>query len=333
MKCHLLKLCALGAAAVALPGCSTHPLPQDVSGVSTVQIVRNIRCEARDGLEAALRKAAAQGPSQLKQVEKIALVTTIGYDFKFVMAEDSKAAVSDLTFKRASSTPGDGFTLTLLANLNGFQAGPDNHSRQNTRTFRVVDHLADLAKARCGRRKGNEPNLIYPITGSVGMAEVVQTYIELEVFTDLAPEAKTTVGDKAENITFSDRLDFTTTLDAGATATWKFETAAGSLRLTNASLSGSAHREDTHSVTVALARDKDVDPDLSESARAIRAASAAKSREPSFPLELIRDRRVRFKLAQRAAIARNRVFLELERRRLVDEDRDVASRVLGVQLP
>jgi len=39
-------------AAVVLPfivsGCSIHPLPEDVTGVSTYHIVRQIRCEARD---------------------------------------------------------------------------------------------------------------------------------------------------------------------------------------------------------------------------------------------------------------------------------------------
>ena len=36
-----LGLCGLAA-------CAIHPVPEDVTGVSTYQIVRQIRCEARD---------------------------------------------------------------------------------------------------------------------------------------------------------------------------------------------------------------------------------------------------------------------------------------------
>ena len=41
----------LSVAAIALSflgaGCAIHPLPQDVTGVDTYHIVRQIRCEAR----------------------------------------------------------------------------------------------------------------------------------------------------------------------------------------------------------------------------------------------------------------------------------------------
>ena len=45
---------AFSVAAIALSffasGCAIHPLPEDVTGVSTYHIVRQIRCEARDTL-------------------------------------------------------------------------------------------------------------------------------------------------------------------------------------------------------------------------------------------------------------------------------------------
>src|SRR6476620_1817296 len=126
MKRRLINHCALAIVACGLLGCSIHPLPQDVSSVSTVDIVKKIRCEAKEGFEAALEKAASQGALSTKHVEKIASVTTIGFDFRFVMAEDNKAAVTDLTFERPSSTPGDGLKLTLLARLNGDLAKDDN---------------------------------------------------------------------------------------------------------------------------------------------------------------------------------------------------------------
>ncbi len=40
---------ALGVA-FAVSGCAIHPLPEDVSGVPTYVIVRQIRCEARQAI-------------------------------------------------------------------------------------------------------------------------------------------------------------------------------------------------------------------------------------------------------------------------------------------
>jgi hypothetical protein len=311
-------------------GCSTHPLPQDVSGVSTVDIVKKIRCEAKDGLQAALAKAASQSAASKRHVEQIVSVSTIGFEFNFVMTEDNAAHLSTLSFERASATAGDGFKLIVVGDIAADPKAKDSPlSRTNTRTFRVVDKLDDLRKAHCGRVKGTLPNLIYPITGSTGMAEVVRTYIELETFTNLDTVTGTTATAPRKNeiVTFSDKLDFTTTFDAGASLDLKFDTAVGSLRLTRATISGSAYRQDVHSVTVALARDKDAHPDL------VIPLVRSGRRVGSLPVEQIRDKYVRENLAQRDAPAHNRVLLELERRRIVDEDRAVAERVLGVPVP
>lgn len=315
MKRGLIGSCLVAALAAGLFGCSTHPLPQDVARVSVVDIVRRIRCEAREGLEDALQRAAAQGPSHRAQVEKIRDLSKIGYEFKFEMSEDNKAAASGLTFERAASHPGDGFKLELVADLNG-----DNteNARKNTRIFAVVDDLKELHKARCGRVEPRR-NLIYPITGSIGIGEIVRTYIELETMTDLKTVDWET---NKEMIAFSDQLEFRTTFDARANAELNFETAVGRWRLTKASLSGSASREDVHTVTVSLARDGSADPDLVE-----------KVRSPKFPIQAVRDKGLQTFLTQRASVARNRILIELERRRRTDENRDVASRVLGVSLP
>jgi len=331
MKNRLIHCCVVAALAVGLLGCSAHPLPQDISYASTVDVVRRIRCEGREGLETALEKAASQGDKYKRHVERIIKVSTIGFEFKLIMAEDNRAAVNSLTFKRASSTPGDGFTLELIADLNKGPAG--EVTRKNTRIFRVVDRLEMLREARCGRVQETRPNLIHPITGSTGMAEVVRTYIELEALTDLGALRERPVAGKKEIVAFSDKLDFTTTLEAGATTDWEFSTKVGTLRLTKASLAGSALRKDLHSVTAALARD-DVDPDLPESAAGgPKSALTRQDQITRVHIPVVRDKKMQISLIQRASVARNRVLIELERRRQVDEDRDVASRVLGITLP
>lgn len=151
-----------------------------------------------------------------------------------------------LTFK-TTLTVGAQPTLRLSAVV-----GADKNSRKNVRVFRAVDELKDLRDAPCGRRAtAAGPNLVYPITGSTGMAEVVRTYIELEAMTDLAPNPNS-----GEMVTFSDDLEFTTTLEAGAALDLDLKTPVGSLRLSRATVTGYASRKDIHSVKVVLARDR-----------------------------------------------------------------------------
>jgi hypothetical protein len=322
--------------AFCLVGCSTHPLPQDVSHVSTAQIVGKIRCEAKEGIEAAVQNAILKRTSA--HVERIIKVSTVGFEFDFQMFEDNKASADTLTFERPSAKPGESFTLELAgSNINGDLGKSDSdkdRTRGNVRIFRILDHLQDLRNANCSPRKATEANLIYPITGSTGMAEVLQTYIELETITDLPKPGSSTV--TKETDVFSDELAFTTRFEAGGTLLLSFETKVGTLRLSKASLAASALRKDVHKVTVALAREDD--PDVFLRSAAQRSAGKIPTFAPTrelrvLPVEQVRDKRVRERLVQRAAAPRNRVLLELERRRLVKEDGDVVARVLGQPVP
>src|SRR3972149_11826331 len=103
MKYRLIGSCLVAVMGAGLLGCSTHPLPQDVARVSVVDIVRRIRCEAKEGLEDALQRAAAQGASRRAHVERIRDLSKIGYEFRFEISEDNKAGASGLTFERAAS--------------------------------------------------------------------------------------------------------------------------------------------------------------------------------------------------------------------------------------
>jgi hypothetical protein len=43
-----IRILAASAAAFLLANCSIHPLPEDVTGVNTYHIARQIRCETRE---------------------------------------------------------------------------------------------------------------------------------------------------------------------------------------------------------------------------------------------------------------------------------------------
>ena len=322
---------AVAAAAAGLSGCSVHPLPQDISYASTVDIVRRVRCEAKEGLQEVLQKAAKHDAERRKHIEKIVEGTTIGFEFKFIMREANTAGGGELKFEREGAKAGENFELILNAKLNeGHNA--NDATRSNIRVFRVLDDLKDLADTRCGRRvRAAQPNLAYPVTGSTGMAEVVRTYIELEILTDLAA-----TGTGAETVTFSDDLLFTTTLETGAFLDLSLKTAVGSLRLTKASVTGSALRKDVHSVKVVLARDGGrVDVDLPEGARKTVAGrkAQAKGKIDRSKIKYVRGKGLQTYLAQRREKSRNRVLIELNRQRRVADDKAVAERVLGTLLP
>src|SRR5262249_51483440 len=146
-RSRTISCCAAAGVASGLAGCAVHPLPQDVSFANTVQIVRRVRCEAKEGLEAVL-KAASQDATRRKHVEKIIAGTTIGFEFKFKMSEDNKAAGGLLTFTRDGAKPGESFELTVDANLNG-ETAADKSVRRNTRIFRVIDDLNELKDVPC----------------------------------------------------------------------------------------------------------------------------------------------------------------------------------------
>src|SRR6185503_16263648 len=98
---------AVGVVAASLAGCSIHPIPDNVSRYDTAEIVRNIRCEAKDAVRdkiveglykygifdvenpdyvlwdpaifASIRRRAPQLAAKFKAYG----VSTIAYDFKF----------------------------------------------------------------------------------------------------------------------------------------------------------------------------------------------------------------------------------------------------------
>jgi len=92
--------------------------------------------------------------------------------------------------------------------------------------FRIVESLDQLRSADCTGEKA-DASLIYPITGSVGMYEIVRTYVGLERLTTLVKSDPAgtkgdaigkadTPGDSTDTpVVFSDVLTFTTELGGG----------------------------------------------------------------------------------------------------------------------
>jgi len=249
---------------VTLGGCAIHPLPEDWSGSDTFQIVQRIRCEARTAVkERAIRllaesqTASAEDKARWtefldKNAEKwekipfarfgertVALVskydgTLIGYDFQFTMSEENNVS-GGINFLASS---GGGI------NRLGFAAN-NNRARKNIRNFRIQDSFGQLLKDNLtcsGVPRGKD--YLYPITGEIGLAEVIETFLDLNEVQNLNAREKVPL--------FGDTLEFTTQFVASASPRIVLSPIGRALSLADAGVTAEAKRTDVHQVLVAL---------------------------------------------------------------------------------
>jgi hypothetical protein len=225
--------CALGA-------CAIHPLPEDVIGVKTAAIVHRIRCEARE----AVTQVHPRHQKNLQTLKQIG----IAYSFSLQgMETDSLMAMA--TFEKPLSNG--------MKTIN--PAVGDSLVRNNTRTFTVLDNYQSLMQMqKCGAEPIG-PNYQYPIVGTIGIREMIHTFINLALHDELAGEEGNAV-EPTDDLnssaigppTMVDTITFTTTLNASATPTIILMPVTAAAQLTNASVTGTLMRQDVHEVIVGL---------------------------------------------------------------------------------
>jgi hypothetical protein len=226
---RMFKLLSRFVGGLFFAGCAVHPLPDQVTRQSTVGIVTAIRCEAR---QAILEHASAASYND----------GAIGYIFDFNIMEENSAGL-DMTFKKPF---GNGeFDLTL----SGANA---DLKRQAERKFTIIDTFGELKRAVCSDEIVRS-RFKYPIAGSVGLNEVISTFMGLDrLGGSTFDPGSTTIG--GQTATFSDTLTYTTTLDAGAVnPTLTLNSVPGSFRLTSLSAMFRSSRTDIHTLTLAIA--------------------------------------------------------------------------------
>ncbi|TYL71655.1 hypothetical protein [Bradyrhizobium cytisi] len=106
----------------------------------------------------------------------------------------------------------------------------------------------------CGKAQIVAENYVYPVAGRIGVGESLKTFLELNIFANIAA----TDGSKSNNAalaapTFTDKLTFTTTVDLTGTPQVTFTPVGSGFQVGDASLTGLVRRTDTHKVYVALA--------------------------------------------------------------------------------
>lgn len=259
----------------ALSASVIHPLPEDVTGVPTYIIVRQIRCETRqaiidsalgwlandDRVDAASRAVGLQFANgrpiqefrpglfkgQVASIIQLFFDTGVAYDFELQGTD-----VNNLDGEVDLAKPFTHSKFTL-----GIKDGVDR-MRKNDRTFTITDTfsgLVQLPDTYCVGRDVQQnynynvqPNYMYPIAGKIGVELLVHDFINLTLFANLSKKS-TPQGPP----TLVDALTFTTAISGTLTPTYVFTPVGTALNVTNATLTGVASRTDVHTITMGLA--------------------------------------------------------------------------------
>jgi hypothetical protein len=295
-----MRWIGLGIAAIApvLAGCSTFPLPDDVTRKSTQAIVEQIRCEAR---RAVLDYAYhyKDGANRKNTVDY--KTATVAYEFTFDITEDNNA-MADATW---------GLPYVLGGNFSLGANGGFNRTRHTTRNFKIVDTFEELRLTKCDGVDPQPENLIYPISGEIGVYEVVKTFINMQQIDN---------PNSGEVFTFHDTLMFTTFLTAGVQPKLVISPFSDRFRLAAANGNFNATRNDVHTVVITLAGTPIKSPRIALGA-SFRATAAQLARSTGGGVDLVglqtNSSLISTTILQSAANPKDRALLELDRERIL----------------
>jgi len=231
----------LPVAFFGLGACAIHPVPEDVTGVKTTQIVHRIRCEAKVAVLNAHDWFRTHHPEKLQRMESVGIV----YSFTLAGTVTNNLGASATVTKPLAHG---------MWNYNPMLG--DNLTRQNTRVFTVVDNYKTLKIKNCDAEVPG-PNYQYPIVGTIGIGEMIRTFFALTLDENLEGEA----GSQATSLnttvkgppTMVDTISFTTALSASVSPMIMLTPVTAAAHLATGSLTGSVNRTDNHQVIIGIA--------------------------------------------------------------------------------
>lgn len=257
-------------ASLCVAGCAIQPVTRDVTGLTSYEIARQIRCESRqalrdtvvrwfagwhdpklDAIAEALktddRAFAAFGPSTLsgtdlagqRDIVTLFMETGIAYDFELGMSENNDLDAS-ASFIKPLTNP-----VTTLG-----VGGTFKRTRTNTVTFTTTDTFASLVRLPSDYCKGfiAKENHVYPIAGRIGMDEAIADFVEITLFAGLTETNKV-----SGPPTMTRALTFRTEIGASLDPTVTFTPLDAAFQAKSLTLEAGVGRIDTHKVTVGLA--------------------------------------------------------------------------------
>ena len=253
------------AATVLISGCAVHPLPRDISRETTISIIHNIRCEVKnaivekvDGLLKSSRSPVVRSMRPHTVVHNLNKIwrhdqyvaakistyqlTAIAYIFEFLITENNNESAS-FSFLKPFGSSNTQATLGL--------GGGITKQRIGKRNIEVVETFQELEKLNCKGSYHRNTNLLYPVTGSIGMGEIIDTFFRLSE-SGAGGKLPTSLRPSFPNARFVDKLTFTTTVSAGVRPKITLAAVPANFRLVEASGNFSASRIDQHDVTITI---------------------------------------------------------------------------------
>ena len=271
---------------IFLTSCTLHPLSENMARDDTYKIVQKIRCEAKDAVKKVVVDLFLNSNSELGRelglaIEKDEILLSeinprdkkskyfhlfkklpqrarilflrfadaaIAFDFTFTISENNNN-MADLSFRNPFF--GGLFSLNIK--------GGHENKRQNKRNFLIVNTFEELhtdeflSNEACDKVVVNHQNLAYPITGNIGLAEVVDTFTRLSVHGGLAGNPKLTGKPKPDDVaSFADTLTFTTKVFGQADPKITLSPMTAGFELIEAKGTLASDRQDIHEVIIAL---------------------------------------------------------------------------------
>jgi hypothetical protein len=185
-----------------------RPLPEQVTGITTFNIVKQIRCETREAVFDTFIKVLADNPevfgeaaqevaerfrghSELMDQFKPKLFTGNARDFVNFFWNTGVAYNFTLDMTETNNLDAQINFLQILtesARGVGIGAGLDRQ-RENTRTFTHTDDFKGLLNLRpknyCHEHLASDENQIYPIAGRIGIERFIHEFVRISLFTNL----------------------------------------------------------------------------------------------------------------------------------------------------
>ncbi|QDG78656.1 hypothetical protein [Labrenzia sp. PHM005] len=291
-----IVLCIVGAVNLSIiTACSIQPTPENVTGVSTYQIVQHIRCEMRDTLRSYVIGAMDKfGQSKLARELKENPELFAGFDqrMRSGFSKDLQDILNrydhgyigyEFTFDMTEQNILDGgLSFGKLFTNGAFSAsvgGKADKKRNNVRNFVVIDNNENLVRFlnKDNRKKeicsnnSSGVNFAYPISGSLNLSNSFGQFVNLYEFGNL----KAKEGDSVWN----DTMEFTTAFSGELGGSLTLSPLTEHIRLTEAKLKQSSLRIDKHKLALTFVLSKEVDlrgNPLSASAQNARARELAR---------------------------------------------------------
>lgn len=256
--------------------CTTRPVIQNVTRYNSYQIAQKNRCEIREAIanrvfdllafyghnDVAERLKSGELSfydffnSEVNNLSVFAKRIAQRYELAFIAYEYE----FDITEENKISAGVDFLDIITRGQLTLGIDGNNDRKRQNKRNFKAIDNFGEMLSnvdftEQCNEEFQSDPgrNLIYPISGSLGLSEIVDTFLALNQSGNLVGNVK-----GAEKVpTLADTMTFTTTFSATVNPVIKLSAVGSKFSLTGADLKKTSSRVDVHKLVIALTLPED----------------------------------------------------------------------------